>query len=148
MLRSEDPEAFHLLATTDVAFWYVNDGHHLERKHKTIVVDPTTQQVTAVNYSPPFQAPLPFNTPKEFYPAFQKFAALLRRPEARYEYMLKEGDLVVFDNRRVLHARRAFKEHGGTQDGGPNRWLKGCYVEADAVLDRLRTLKKQLREQS
>jgi len=54
---------------------------------------------------------------------------------------------VIFDNRRVLHARTAFKEkegEGAGKDGEPNRWLKGCYFEADALLDRARMLRKGL----
>lgn len=68
---------------------------------------------------------------------------ILERPENRYEYLLKEGDAAVFDNRRVLHARAAFtsKDHG--DDGNANRWLKGCYIEADAVSDRARVLRSK-----
>lgn len=29
-------------------------------------------------------------------------------------------------------------------DGEPARWLKGCYLGADAVLDRVRVLKSRL----
>lgn len=154
-LWKEDREAFDLLATTDVGFHYVNDGHHLAQRHKTIVVDPSSDlssppKITAINYSPPFQSPLPTSTPPAFYQALQKFAATLRRPEGRWEYLLKEGDLVLFDNRRVLHARRAFT--GGSngtsaetkKEGECNRWLKGCYVEADAVADRIRVLRAKL----
>lgn len=149
--RTQNPTAFELLRTTDVHFWYVNDGHHLEKKHKTFVVDPTTQKITAVNYGPPFQAPLPFDTPEAFYPALQEFAALLRRPEGRFEHLLREGDLALFDNRRVLHARRAFSEREAqgqqTDSKEPNRLLRGCYVEADSIMDRIRILRTELNRQ-
>jgi alpha-ketoglutarate-dependent taurine dioxygenase len=45
---------------------------------------------------------------------------------------MKEGDLVFFDNRRVLHARREY--------GEGERWLKGCYLDGEVVWDRLATL--------
>jgi gamma-butyrobetaine dioxygenase len=49
---------------------------------------------------------------------------------------------VFFDNRRVLHARTAFEDtESDTNEGETNRWLKGCYLEADAILDRGRVLK-------
>ena len=63
----------------------------------------------------------------------------------------------MFDNRRVLHARTAFEEKKeGEREGGvrfgigddmrmTNRWLKGCYLEADAVADRMRVIKTKLR---
>ena len=54
---------------------------------------------------------------------------------------------MLFDNRRVLHARTAFTEREAeNNDGETNRWLKGCYLEADAVLDRGRVLRKLLEE--
>lgn len=43
----------------------------------------------------------------------------------RFEETLKEGECVVFNNRRVLHARRAFDTESG------ERWLKGTYVDWD-----------------
>jgi len=104
-------------------------------------------RITAINYSPPFQAPLSLSeTPLDFYPALQKFAALLRRPEGRWEFLLKEGDLVIFDNRRLLHARSAFSDiepRKASATDEPTRWLKGTYIEADVVLDQIRVLRSR-----
>jgi gamma-butyrobetaine dioxygenase len=47
---------------------------------------------------------------------------------------LAPGEMVIFDNRRVLHGRSAY-------GGGGRRWLQGCYAERDglhATLSRLR----------
>ncbi|THH29867.1 hypothetical protein EUX98_g4333 [Antrodiella citrinella] len=147
-LRATHPADFDLLATTPVTFHYINDGHHLHHSHPTIELAPVSDDPTQprpishINYSPPFQAPLPLTTPPEFYSAFERFASLLNRPEARFDYILKEGDAVVFDNRRILHARTAFYDENGVEDQPEvNRWLKGCYVEADSVLDRGRGLR-------
>ncbi|KAL7284879.1 hypothetical protein ACG7TL_002193 [Trametes sanguinea] len=151
-LRTLDPQAFDILASTPVAFHYINDGHHLHYSHPTIQLsrvnerDAATPTIEFINYSPPFQAPLSLRTPSAFYPALQRFASMLEDPAVRFEYLLREGDAVLFDNRRVLHARTAFHERpgGGGADGETNRWLKGCYLEADAVLDRGRVLREQL----
>ncbi|KAF6751692.1 gamma-butyrobetaine dioxygenase [Ephemerocybe angulata] len=149
---------FDVLTKAPVAFQYVNDGHHLYKQHPTIQLeDPSAAPpkdssippaISHINYSPPFQGPLPVGTPKEFYPALQEFANILNDPQNTFSYTLKEGDCVLFDNRRVLHARTAFEEkpEGEREEGilfgeGPdrtNRWLKGCYLEADAVSDRMR----------
>ncbi|OSX57434.1 hypothetical protein POSPLADRAFT_1061647 [Postia placenta MAD-698-R-SB12] len=145
-LRETDPAAFHILAETPVYFHYINDGHHLHHAHPTIEL--AGDRVAHINYSPPFQAPLPLTTPAAFYLALERFVALLEDPAARYEYTLREGDVVLFDNRRVLHARTAFRERqeaeSGDVVGKTNRWLKGCYLEADAVLDRGRVLREQI----
>ncbi|KAG8979230.1 hypothetical protein FRB94_012470 [Tulasnella sp. JGI-2019a] len=147
-LFKQDRQAFDVLRDTDVRFHYVNDGHQLTNVHKTIVVAPDSTttaslvpNITAINYSPPFQVPLPLHsTPPEFYPALQKFAALMRRQEARYEFLLQEGDVACFDNRRVLHARGGF-----TDSAESVRWLKGTYVEADPIVDKLRILEARSR---
>jgi len=97
-----------------------------------------------INYSPPFQAPLLLSsTPPAFYPAFARFAQLLNDPANTFKYTLEEGDAVLFDNRRVLHARTAFHDGEGddNKQEDTNRWLKGCYLEADALLDRARVLR-------
>ncbi|KAJ7606652.1 gamma-butyrobetaine dioxygenase [Roridomyces roridus] len=143
-LRLSSPEAFDILARTPVAFHYVNDGHHLHQTHPTIELA-DDGRISQINYSPPFQAPLPLHTPPEFYTALKRFSELLADREREYMYTLKEGDAVIFDNRRVLHARTAFSDKegkDGQRDGEPNRWLKGCYFEADALLDRGRMLRK------
>jgi len=114
-----------------------------------------TPALDHVNYSPPFQAPLPVSAPPKLFTALAQFSGLLKRPEGRYVYRLQEGDAALFDNRRVLHARAAFREWQvherpkyvpQTREGESSRWLKGCYLEADALLDRMRVLETQLGE--
>lgn len=152
-LRESDLEDFETLTRVHVPFHYVNDGNHLHHSHPTIELDdqPTCngspRPVKFINYSPPFQAPLPPNTPPAFYSALQKFSDLLEDSKATFEYTLSEGDAVLFDNRRVLHARTSFvdlaQETGDSQEK-TNRWLKGCYMEADEVLNRRRVLEEKL----
>lgn len=114
---------------------------------------PAPPRVKRVNYSPPFQAPLapaaladlgfaglgPFGPLSRdrfaaLHAALRKFAALVEAPEALFEHRLEEGECVVFDNRRVLHARRAFDASKG------ERWLKGAYVDDDVFYSRWRVL--------
>jgi gamma-butyrobetaine dioxygenase len=105
---------------------------------------PDGRVIAHVNYSPPFQAPLPPSTPAEFFSAFARFEALLARPEARFEYRLQEGDAVLFDNRRMFHARGPFEEELTGPDAVRDRWLKGGYFEADEVLDKRRVLLRNI----
>lgn len=151
-LKATLPSYFDILSRHPVHFHYVNAGNHLHEEHPTIELDLYANQrpsegapIKFINYSPPFQAPLPPSTPPDFYTALNRFAALLEEPSAKYEYTLREGDAVLFDNRRVLHARTAFTDTAQgnqTSNGEPNRWLKGCYLEADALLNRARVLRK------
>lgn len=149
-LRAASPASFSLLARTPIPFHYINDGHHLHHAHPTFKLAPHSgeeePQIESINYSPPFQAPLPPNTPTALYEALASFAAHLDAPEARLTRLLGEGDAVVFDNRRILHARAAFEEIQDSEkgEGEPSRWLKGCYLEEDALLDRMRVLRAEL----
>lgn len=142
ILRRSHPSDFETLATTPVPFHYINDGHHLHYEHPTLEVS-SDGTVTQVNYSPPFQAPLLLSTPLSFYTALGRFAELLDDPAHRYTYTLQEGDAVIFENRRVLHARTAFRDiaDDGGSDGETNRWLKGCYFDPDTMWDRGRMLR-------
>jgi gamma-butyrobetaine dioxygenase len=147
-LRITSPSDFDILTTTPVSFHYINDGHHLHYDHPTIQLGAFPDKkgilpIKCINYSPPFQAPLHLSTPPQFYDALEKFVGILESPENRYEYLLKEGDVVVFDNRRILHARTAFSSKNHEDDDGTDRWLKGCYIEADTVSDRARVLRSK-----
>ncbi|KAH8114242.1 Clavaminate synthase-like protein [Phellopilus nigrolimitatus] len=146
-LHDASPDAFALLSETPVPFHYINDGHHLHNSHPTFKSERHPSQkspalLSSVNYSPPFQAPLPASTPPAFYRALETYAARINDPQNCFTHLLREGDAVVFDNRRVLHGRTAFFEERQheSDDGETNRWLKGCYLEEDPVLDRMRVL--------
>ncbi|TFK41683.1 gamma-butyrobetaine hydroxylase [Crucibulum laeve] len=153
-LRKTHPEEFNILTNTPVPFHYINDGHHLHYEHPTIELAKIgsssssnfERPISHINYSPPFQAPLLLSTPTSFFSALRRFSELLNDPENTYEYTLKEGDAALFDNRRVLHARTAFYDLEGDEGeaGETNRWLKGCYLEADAIMDRGRVLKGKI----
>nr|A0A384XR80.1 RecName: Full=Dioxygenase str8; AltName: Full=Strobilurin A biosynthesis cluster protein r8 [Strobilurus tenacellus]ATV82118.1 clavaminate synthase [Strobilurus tenacellus] len=141
-LRIQDAASYSVLTDVQVPFFYVNDGHHLYHTHPTIEVS-ASGDVNQINYSPPFQAPLLLDTPPAFFTALHQFSNLVNSDENTYEYTLEEGDAVLFDNRRVLHARRAFEEipGQGVRVGEANRWLKGCYIEGDTMWDRGRMLR-------
>src|SRR5262249_55618218 len=81
---------------------------------------------------------VPVGTPDEvaaWYAAYFEPGGLLDAPDARIVFRLEPGDLVAFDNLRVLHGRAAFSGEGA-------RRLQGCYADLDglrstlAVLDR------------
>lgn len=143
ILHAENPEYFALLSKIPVPYHYINAGHHLHNSHPLVQLSQTdSSRIDYINYSPPFQAPLFIDTPPEFYHALRRFSELLNTESATYRHTLREGEAVIFDNRRVLHARTRFygRENAPRVEGEPSRWLKGCYLEADDILDRQRTL--------
>ncbi|RAH49678.1 putative Gamma-butyrobetaine hydroxylase subfamily [Aspergillus brunneoviolaceus CBS 621.78] len=97
------------------------------------------RRLTRVNYSPPFQASITDRYPDHgeyalAVKALAYFAAKLEDPKNVFELKLEPGQCVIFENRRVVHARRAFNTAQG------DRWLAGAYVDEDAVLSRVRTV--------
>lgn len=97
--------------------------------------------VTAVFWSPPFEGPLRTSSvleAKAYYTAYRAWAEFMRSEEAEarwlIQFRLKAGDLVSFNQRRMLHGRNAFS--GGTG----KRHLQGCYINIDEFLSRHRTL--------
>ncbi|KAK5126959.1 hypothetical protein LTR85_008317 [Meristemomyces frigidus] len=120
-----------------------------------------TDWIDAISWSPPFQAPFslpiaedlsgvsPFPaTPptdilhiyvEQWHAAASKFNQLIHRPLGIYERMMKPGECVLFDNRRILHARKAFE----VADFGKERWLRGAYLDKDPYLSKLRVLQKR-----
>ena len=119
-LKKENPESYKLLCEEKVAFQYNNGRHSRYWERPTIQLD-DAGQVCAINYSPPFQAPFRLQgrsskTLEALLVALQDYAALLDAPEARFDIDMQPGDVVLFDNRRALHARTSFEWDKSSDD--------------------------------
>lgn len=68
------------------------------------------------------------------YRAAKRFHQLGADPRFQIGYPFRPGDLVGFDNRRMLHGRDSFDPGGGF------RHLRGTYVDHDEVYSRIRVL--------
>ena len=73
------------------------------------------------------------------YEALMTLQRLLRDPAFAIRFTYRPGDLVIFDNRRLLHARDAFEGTSG------HRWLQGCYMERDEIRSRYRMIQRARR---
>ncbi len=72
------------------------------------------------------------------YAALRCYAGIAHDDRFQITYRLEPGDLVGFDNRRVLHGRNEF------DDGAGHRHLRGCYLDQDDVYSRLRVLNRRV----
>lgn len=105
-------------------------------------------QIEAVNWSPPFQAPLegltergnPTAELRSYFAAVKAFTDQLEIPSVQFEKRMEEGECIIFDNRRIVHARRAFDASSG------ERWLRGAYLDGDPFRSRLRVLAAKMDE--
>lgn len=73
------------------------------------------------------------------YAGLRAFQTLAADGRFRMTFDYAPGDLVVFDNRRILHGRTAFDDNAG------ERALKGCYMEREEALSRIRVLRRAMR---
>ena len=78
------------------------------------------------------------NKMKRFYEAYRFFYSLLHNKKYLVEFKLSKGDLLCFDNRRVLHGRTSFDTHSG------NRHLQGYYIEREEIISKLNYFHKTM----
>lgn len=146
-IRREDTALFQALCTFPVTFYYDNDGFVYRQVRTTVELTDQSDLASPIkllNWSPPFQGPFAHDIGsheggkklRAFHAAAQRLDALVNAPENMFEYRLEEGDCVIFDNRRVLHARRSFEANKG------ERWLKGAYLDRDVYASKLNILEE------
>ncbi len=132
-LRTEAPDRFDVLAATPVAFAYVGAAGERFAARAPVIETSATGEVVGVRVNHRALRSPPPGVAEAWYEAYLDFYGRLHAPSARLERRLAPGELVIFDNRRVLHGRAAY-------GGAGRRWLQGCYADIDglrATLSRL-----------
>ncbi|KAI9695606.1 MAG: hypothetical protein M1820_008531 [Bogoriella megaspora] len=147
LLKDSANPSQHPLCTYQVPYHYhhvdtntsLHSSHYYRNSHPVIELD-GDQRVVNVNWSPPFQAPLDPNSAniRTWHREAQNFSDLIEDPAMQFDHLLQPGEAVIFNNRRVLHARRAFDVEKGP------RWLKGAYIDGDSIWSKLRVLHELL----
>jgi alpha-ketoglutarate-dependent taurine dioxygenase len=137
-LRTLDPLAFDILTRTPVAFHYRSKDAELYAERPLIQLS-ARGEVNAVHYNNRSIAPLRIEpgAAADFYRAYRRFAELLREPSHQLKFALRDGDLVLFDNQRILHGRSAFSSAGHA------RHLRGCYLTRDSVYSETGLLRRR-----
>jgi len=137
-MKKEAPKKYQLLSEHCLGYEYNHENHIYHNKRPVFELDPKTKELLHVNYSPPFQSPIPSPDGKdhdagfvsELVEAVRTFTTKVDSEKATFEMKLAPGTCVIFDNRRIVHARRQFNASEGS------RWLAGAYVDTDALISR------------
>jgi alpha-ketoglutarate-dependent taurine dioxygenase len=139
-LRLNDPFAFARLTNTAVPFRYQSKDADLYAERPLIQLS-CDGAVTGVHYNNRSIAPLrlSLDDTQAFYGAYRTFALLLRDLKFQLKFRLRSGDLVVFDNQRILHGRTPFSSAKHA------RHLRGCYLTRDSVYSESALLRRQLK---
>ena len=133
-IRTNDPAAFDLLSTMPVTFRYLDAGDSDIQYRGPLIRLDSMGQVVEVRYNSRSASAfdMPVEILPEYYRAYRVMAEALHDPGARIEFRLGPGDLMIFDNQRVLHGRSAYTVG--------HRHLQGCYADKDALNSTIRVL--------
>ena len=134
-LRSENLEHFRLLSEYAIPFRFHDDEHDICQYHPIINLN-TFGEIVEIKYNAHLADTfdLPEEVMHDYYLAYRNLMGRLREPRYTIKLKLQSGDMVVFDNRRVMHGRDAFDASAG------RRQLRGCYVDRTEFQSRLRVL--------
>jgi len=136
-LRRADVAAFDLLVNTLIPFRFHDDDYDIRARKAVINLD-DEGRVNEICFNPHLASTLDL-APElmlAYYRAYQTFMKMTKSGDYKVSIMLTGGEMVVFDNRRVLHGRDAFDPQTGA------RYLQGCYVDRGEFESRLRVLSR------
>jgi len=137
-LRRHDAESFRVLSQTAVRFRYRDAATELVASAAPIELD-VAGHLQALHFSPrlDFVPLLPPAQLQGYYRARRAFDQLLRSPRFEIRFLLDAGELLMMDNRRLLHGRTGFDPAEGL------RHLQGCYIDIDGPRSLYRVLRRR-----
>jgi gamma-butyrobetaine dioxygenase len=139
-IKTENPDVFETLASLEWTF--TNRAVDTDYRWLTpLIIHDRDGQLSELRLTGFLRGPLalPFDKTEAAYNAYRYLMEKVRQPEYRLIFDYRPGDLVAYDNRRILHGREAFSGDKG------ERWLQGCYSERDELRSRLRVLARNHR---
>jgi trimethyllysine dioxygenase len=132
-LLKSDPLAFEVLTCVQVPAQYLGDGVHLKAEHPVIGLDGNGDfaQIAYNNYD---RAPFSLSRPRmaAFYRALKLFNQMINDSAYEITMRLAPGTVLLFDNWRTLHGRRAYQGY---------RRLCGAYLNKEDFDSKLRVLR-------
>lgn len=134
-LEADEPDIYEALTTLNWVFFNRSRDHDHRWTGPMIDHGAPGSPLTIRAFYPVrgFPAMDPADAPRA-YRAAKRFHQLGADPRFQIGYPFRRGDLVGFDNRRILHGRDAFDPGIGI------RHLRGTYVDHDEVYSRIRVL--------
>ena len=137
LLRDESPEHFRTLSRNWINFRFRDASADLRARVPFIETNDLGEVVKVrFNNRSIDTLKLPPALMREFYPAYRHYAEILERETLQIVFKLQPGELMLFDNTRVLHARKAYSASG-------TRHLQGAYSDLDGLYSSLRRLESR-----
>lgn len=134
-LRQQDPDALKILSETAIDFRFQDETHDISVREPVIKLDDDGNLVE-MRLNNWIRDTLHLPAPKmaAWYRAYRVLWQLFHSEAHQIEFTLLPGQMVAFDNRRVLHGRREFDPNSGA------RHLQGTYLDHDMLASKLRVL--------
>ncbi len=138
VLRAENTAHFDTLANTRVDYRFSDTSADL-RARMPMIEQNDRGEVTGVRYNNRSidTLILPPERVEVFYGAYRHYAEILKRESLMLTFKMDTGDCVIFDNTRMMHARKAFSTGG-------SRHLQGAYSDLDGAYSTMRVLEREL----
>uniref|UniRef100_A0A6I8PEZ6 gamma-butyrobetaine dioxygenase n=1 Tax=Ornithorhynchus anatinus TaxID=9258 RepID=A0A6I8PEZ6_ORNAN len=130
-LKEQNPTAFQILSSTLVDFADIGIDYCdflVQSKHRIIELG-DRDQVVRINFNNATRDTvfdIPVENVQPFYAALKEFVDLMNSQESKFTFKMNPGDVITFDNWRLLHGRRSYE--AGTEI---SRHLEGAYADWD-----------------
>ncbi|WP_419841240.1 TauD/TfdA family dioxygenase [Candidatus Poriferisodalis sp.] len=131
-----EPDAFEALTTLEWVFFNRSPEHDHRWQGPVIDAGDGRLPCTYRAFHPVRAFPaMPVADMDRAYAALRLLSMTAGSQRFQLRYPFRPGDIVIFDNRRVLHGRDAFEPRAGAR-----RRLIGTYMDTDELYSRLRVL--------
>jgi gamma-butyrobetaine dioxygenase len=136
-LRETRPEDFACLARHPVSFAFTAAGGERYETRRPILRLTADGDIAAVyaNHRALGTVDFEAGTVARWYEAYLALMAEAGAHARQWSTVLEPGEIVIFDNERILHGRAAFNARC-------NRLLEGCYADRDGLLATLARLRR------
>ena len=134
VLRQESEEDFDTLTRSWINYRFTDASTDLRSRVPMIELN-DKNEIVKVRYNNRSidTIYLPDNKVRSFYKAYRHWSEIIERDSLKIIFKLSEGDLMLIDNTRIMHARTAFSKEG-------KRHLQGAYTDLDGLYSLLNVL--------
>ena len=127
VIKNNNKDLFDLMSKIEVPGKYIGDGVILEAKRPIFRVDKNELIQVSFNNYDRTEFRIDETLTVKFYEAIKKFDNLVNLKEFQWRHILKPGELLIFNNWRILHGRGSFNG---------KRKMAGCYINMEDFRSR------------
>ncbi len=127
VIKNNNKDLFDLMSKIEVPGKYIGDGVILEAKRPIFKLDNNELIQVSFNNYDRTEFRIDEALTVKFYKAIKKFDDLVNSKEFQWRHILKPGELLIFNNWRILHGRGSFNG---------KRKMAGCYINMEDFRSR------------